>query len=65
MSQRQQVVASDSPAYSGSVSDAEQLADIGSYMTCHWSSNQLGVAYLDQATGHVSLRWLCKLSRLR
>ena len=54
MSQRQQVVASDSSAFSGSASDAEQLADIGSYMTCHWSSNQLGIAFLDQATGHVS-----------
>ena len=24
------------------------------YMTCLWSANQLGVAYFDQTTGHVS-----------
>lgn len=55
---QQQQSADGSPADPTYFSDAEEPVDNVTYMTCLWSSSQLGVAYLDQNTGHVRL--LCK-----
>ncbi len=53
--QHQQASAGESPIGSDTASDTDQPLDTGTYMTCVWNANQLGVAYLDQTTGHVRL----------
>ena len=53
MPQRGQAAAGEASAQNISASDVQQADDSYGRMVCLWNSNQLGVAYLDQATGHV------------